>query len=645
MASNKQVFFNILLSVLLGLGLVTPKAFGAAGDLDLGFGEAGRVITLPPGSEGAFPAAAMLQPDGKIVTGGLASFARNGGRNIDFCLIRYLPDGSLDTSFGTDGIVITNFPGGRPEDFTGDGIQDLVLQPDGKILAVGFTVISDNLPISQDPPSGDINFALARYHPDGSLDSSFGNQGLVTLDFSSRNVEDSIHGVALLPDGRILVAGNVDRSATNEEDFALARFLPNGALDPSFGNAGRVQTDLRGGSHDQAQEIALQPDGRILVGGRSGVPAMLASEDFVVLRYNADGTPDNNFGNGGMALANFFPAPATGGDPSEDAAFDLALQPDGKIVLAGTAAIISLPASQIAVARFQADGTPDSSFGTDGLVTSGFEDILSGSLASGSSLLLMASGDLIVGGGAGRIQPTLDVDFALARYSADGSLNGNFGRGGKVVSSFPEIGNGIDSINDLALQADGKIVALGLTPIAVDGNRTLFGFGLTRYLGDSADLSMQKTADREKVTEGEEFSFTLTAGNQGPAVAGGVTVSDELPSTVDFVSASPSQGSCSGSQVIVCNLLTLNPGATATVKLTVRANGSGPLVENSATVSGQVEDENPANNRSTATVQVLASLTLQGGGCQMTPAQQGAPLSILLGFFLPAVMLGLQRRR
>ena len=190
-----------LATAAVALALITaalPAAAAAApGDLDPTFGSGGKVTTDVGGSDGA--QAVAIQGDGKVVAAGLGNFAGPG--TGDFALARYNPDGSLDTSFGSGGKVTTDFGGF-------DAASAVAIQPDGKIIAAGR--------------SGSGDFALARYNPDGSLDSSFGSGGKVTTDFGGF---DSAFGVALQADGKIVAAGFQATSTQRGTDIAVARYL------------------------------------------------------------------------------------------------------------------------------------------------------------------------------------------------------------------------------------------------------------------------------------------------------------------------------------------------------------------------------------------------------------------------------------
>ena len=288
--------------ILVGL-LLLPVGVMAqeAGDLDTSFGVGGKVITDFSGSNDEATAVA-LQPDGKIVVVGGSSISEIGGL---FALARYLPNGTLDTTFGGDGRVTTDVGGGIA--------HAVALQPDGKIVVAGS---------STGPLTGLTDFALARYLPSGTLDTTFGGTGLVTTDFGG--FDDIAIAVMLQPDGKIVVVGRATSNpATGHTDFALARYLPNGTLDTTFGDNGRVTTAFE--DHSTAVAVALQLDGKIVAIGEAN-NLSTGNRDFALARYHPNGTLDTTFDGDGRVTTEF----------ERDApAADLALQPDGKIVLAG----------------------------------------------------------------------------------------------------------------------------------------------------------------------------------------------------------------------------------------------------------------------------------------------------------------------
>ena len=429
-----------LLAVWTVTGWAAPPP--GAGDLDATFGIGGMVTTDFPGSDIA--EALAIQANGRIVVAGQSCA---GAAGCDFAVARYLSTGLLDGTFGTGGKVTTDFGASY------DQAQAVALQADGKIVVAGFQC--PGAP-SGCPLGSDLDFALARYNPNGSLDATFGIGGRVTTDFSGGS-DDRGYGVAVQADGDIVVAGRTCSGSTC--DFALARYGGTGALDVTFGVGGKVTTDFAG-FIDEGFAVVVQPlDGRIVAAGASG-------GNFALARYNPNGSLDGGFGTGGKVTTDF----AT----SSDTAFALALQADGRIVAAGRA---QEPDSQgvdvqFAVARYDADGSLDAGFGTAGTVLTGFA---AHSFDVGRNVAVQADGKLVVAGFTQRQQK--DPDFALARYSTDGSLDNGFGKKGKVTTDFA---NGNDGAAAIAIQGDGNIVAAGssqtLQPLAPPD------FAVARYL-------------------------------------------------------------------------------------------------------------------------------------------------------------------
>jgi uncharacterized delta-60 repeat protein len=425
------------------------------GSLDSTFGMSGKVVT--PGFGTAYGAA--------LVAGGkIAAVGANPGQNITapFVVARYNPDGSLDSSFGTGGKVTTVFQG--TVDSQG---QAVALQPDGKIVVVGgSTGTADN------------DFDLARYNPDGSLDVTFGAGGRIITDFGS--AMDMAHGVVVQKDGRIVVVG------TTMNGFAVARYNVDGSLDGTFGSSGKVITDF-GNLGAGAFGVVVQADGRLVVVGTDG-------KDFALVRYNPDGSLDATFGTGGKVTTDFA--------GRMDSASGVVLQPDGKIVAVGSTSVLigHFFSADFALARYNPDGSLDSTFGTGGTAT-----VSSGSLRLTPGVALQADGRIVVAGSVSGGGGT----FAVLRFTASGSLDSTFGTGGKVTTGF---GN-FDNAHAVAIQADGKIVAAGETRTI--GSPT-GGFALARY---NPDGSLD-------VTFGNGGKAITTFGGLGDAAAGIVIQTD-----------------------------------------------------------------------------------------------------------------------
>jgi uncharacterized delta-60 repeat protein len=324
-----------------------------AASLDPGFGDQGRVVLDFGGMTSAVAGGVAIQPDGRIVAGGWI-----GG---SFGLVRLLPDGALDPSFGTGGIARLGFGAEGP----GHNVPALAIQQDGKFVIAGSV-----------HGSGGLDFALARVNPDGSLDPSFGNAGTLDTPVAPGGADDVANDVAVRPDGRILAVGAADGPAGG--DFAAARYLGDGRLDPSFGTGGIATVPMAPDTPgDSAAAVALDADGRAVLAGTTIQPD--TSFDIAALRLTAAGAADPSFGGDGWSRF------APDGDAWQGVK-DVAVLPDGGSLVAGWSFRTTYAHPQIAVVRMLPDGSPDPSFGTDGVVLTAVgdtQDMAGGLLQSG----------------------------------------------------------------------------------------------------------------------------------------------------------------------------------------------------------------------------------------------------------------------
>ncbi len=405
---------------------VTPPP---SGGLDPGFGSNGKVSTAFGGDDTAM----ALQADGKIVM--------VGGSGTDFVLARYNLDGSLDTSFGSGGLVTSDVGVG-----SADEARAVAIQADGKIVVAGNAVVgrtSNN--------QFNFDFALARFNADGSPDLSFGSGGKVTTDFNGQT--DRAFALAIQGDGKIVVAGSATPASGISTDFAVARYDSAGAPDGSFGSGGKLTTDI-GGAIDIAQNIVVQPNGAILVSGVLTLGSSPVLGHAGLARYDAIGNPDNSFGTAGkLTLPNLALGEA------------LALQADGRIVIAGSAPVGGR--SAFAVMRLGGNGAIELGFGSSGLATVAFsiEDDFA------RAVLVQADGRIVV---AGQSSNRINPDVAVARFDTNGAPDASFGSAGKLTIDF--FGS-FDGAENVAVQPDGKLVVGGF---ATNGTRT--GYGLARIL-------------------------------------------------------------------------------------------------------------------------------------------------------------------
>jgi uncharacterized delta-60 repeat protein len=293
-----------------------------------------------------------------------------------------------------------------------------------------------------------LTFSVATPAAPGELDPAFGRGGRMLTDFGLST--DIAYAVALQPDGKIVVAGTAyTNNDFSGEDFALARYNTNGTLDRSFGINGRVTTDFPGLAA-VISAVLVQPDGKIVVAG-GAFPLFTFLGDIKLARYNPNGSLDQGFGNGGIVTTDF--------DGHGSYAFSLALQPDGKIVAAGTSFVAfssdDSSDTDFALLRYNADGSPDTTFGSsgNGRVSTDFDGFNDDAFA----VLIRPDGKIVVAGSAKN--PADFYDFALVRYGANGAPDTSFGAAGKVHTDFG--GHNFDRAHAAALQPDGKIVAAG----------------------------------------------------------------------------------------------------------------------------------------------------------------------------------------
>jgi uncharacterized delta-60 repeat protein len=423
--------------LLMAVALVAG-ATAADGDLDASFGSGGTVTTDFSGEQDVANAL-VSQKNGKLVAAGYSGVA--------FAVTRYNTDGSLDRGFGTGGKVLTHFSGN-----SFDFAYGVAIQSDGKIVVAG-----------QSNVSGSSDFAVARYSIHGDLDKSFGSGGKVVTDFTGHASYEGAFAILIQSNGKIVLGGV--SNATGSADFALARYNTDGSLDTSFGSGGKVTTDFGGcDSCDVATALAIQQDGKIVAAGVSG-----ANDDyFAISRYNSNGSLDTSFGNGGKVLT-----------PFNGFASGVAIQQDGKIVAAGYSGGPNVCnggdyGSDFALARYNTDGSLDTSFGCGGKMTTDFAG--NGSVDQARAVAVQKDAKIVAAGFSGFSGPPgTGYDFALARYDPNGSLDANFGHGGKATTDF----GSSDFGEALVVQSDGQIVVAG----EGDNEGSRGGnFALARYL-------------------------------------------------------------------------------------------------------------------------------------------------------------------
>lgn len=444
-----------LIAAFAAANLACAGASADPGDLDPGFGLDGRALV--DFGAGVAQARAMGRlPDGRLVLAG------SSGADLpdDNCAVTVLtPAGAPDPSFGIDGRVELDFDPARV-----NVCEDLVVQPDGRIVLAGYRETALT--------AGTRDFMVIRLLADGALDESFSDNGYAFANFALpgpivRSIDEA-YALALQPDGRVVVAGRAER-APGDYDIAVARFLPDGAPDDSFGENGRAVLGIDDGAPtlDEAWAVAIQEDGRIVLAGTS------TGDDsrMFAARLTTEGLPDASFNLGGHRLVGFGLVPSALGRA-------LAIRDDGALLVGGY--VHDGETADFAVAALHADGTFDVGFGSDGRVTIdlGAED--------GAFAMTMDAAGRLVLGGVSIVGGSADI--AALRLLPDGTPDASFGDGGGVIVGFDLVDPPEDT--DLAravlVQPDGSIVLAGAA--VVGGVPQGADFAAVRLQGDEETL-------------------------------------------------------------------------------------------------------------------------------------------------------------
>jgi len=403
---------SVVLAALAIFGvLIATGAFAAPGDLDTSFNGRGTQTFNFGGADRATRVA--IAPDGGIVAIG-STDATGGG---DFAVVRALANGTPDPNFGTAGKVSVGTQPGAND--IGGG---LVALPNGQIVIAGRGNTTED-------------FVAKRLTATGTVDTTFGTAGTAVVDFGAN---EDVANVLRQPDGKLVLAGSTS-TGPSASDFAIARLNADGSIDTTFNGTGKQTVDF--GGIDSAYGAALTPDGKIVVAGEGG-----PGNDMLIARLNSDGSLDSSFGTGGKATVDF------GG---HDGALDVAVQPDGKIVLVGRTDTVG--SGDFAIARLNTNGTLDTTFSGDGELTAGYgaanELALGVAIQQNGKIVVLGNGDA-------------SLDFVLLRLNADGSPDASFGTGGTVAVDF----HGGEFDGGVAIQPDGQIVLVGSTNNADDAS-------------------------------------------------------------------------------------------------------------------------------------------------------------------------------
>lgn len=408
-----------MLKLSVFLALFSCLSIAKSGDLDQSFGQGGKIITDFFGRTDVGKNL-LIDSNKKILISGSAT---KNSTSDHFALARYNEDGTLDTSFDTDGKVTTSKI--AENKYVAEGIDGVALQSDGKIVACGRGYFESNA-----------GLALIRYNQNGSLDRSFAEEGMAF----SPDAQEQNFPLALTLDSadKIIVVAAAFKQRPESSSFAVFRFNADGSLDKSFGVDGKATTKIVPGN-DVPRAVKIDAEGRIVVAGFNG------HSKFTVVRYSSEGVLDSSFGREGIAIITFSP----GGTDTLNA---LAIQADGKIVVGGDVQVGSFAGLRMVdfgLARLTSEGELDLSFNQTGKQISEFVQPAASSLWA---LALQTDGKIIAVGDASIVK-----GLGVARYNLDGSLDQSFGEDGKQIVPFANTCHW----EGVAIQEDGKIVAGG----------------------------------------------------------------------------------------------------------------------------------------------------------------------------------------
>ncbi len=574
-----------------GMALVR---YNRDGSLDTTFGNAG-VNTPSIGTRNWDSGQSVaVQADGKILVAGSADTGVIGS-NSDFALVRYDSNGNLDTTFSEDGKQTTNIGGSSS---TWDEGYSVLAQSDGKILVAGLTGPSEEI-------------AVVRYLEDGSLDTTFSTNGIQTTGVTANDVKTC--SVMLQTDGKILVAGtstNYARGAFNE--FALVRLNSDGSFDTTFSEDGKLTTAIGSTSDNYGQCIALQSDGKIVVAGFM-VTGTFSYSDFVLLRYNTDGSLDTTFNGNGRVIT---------GISLYDLGYSVTLQKDGKILVAGATRANS--SYDFALIRYNSNGSLDTSFSSDGVLTTAIglsEDI-------GYDVAVQSDGKILVSGAS----KNYSYDFALARYNQDGSLDRSFDAR-KIAN---HVGTQNYTENSVAVVLDSTYVISDAELDAIDN-----------YSGSSIFIARHGGANPEdRFSIGGNFS-ELVENNfliyDQSTIIGRVNRNSEGALEIVFIN--------SVSQSLVNNVLQSirysntsdNPSPSVQIDLTfndgntgAQGTGSAQSVTGSTTVYITAVNDAPSGGNGVKIVSANNSYTLSAADFGFADAEDGSTLTAVRIDSLPS---------
>ncbi len=422
----------------LGIIIIASNVYSQAGSLDSSFGTGGKVVTsINSGADKAY--AVALQMDGKIIVAGMTTNASTGK---DFACLRYNSNGTLDSTFGTNGVVTNDVQTGSD-----DVIYSVAIQSDGKIILAGYSDDGSNK-----------NAALIRLNTNGTLDTSFGTSGKVLTDFITGRADEiktvKIHSLT----GNIIVGGTSSVTSTNSQ-AVIARYTSAGLLDTTFNITGKVLLANASGSgtyFNVIEDLGLKSNGKISAIGWINQQGLSWSANYYGCRLNSNGTMDTSFSTDGLIVTN-------GGFNGDDKAFSMILNSDDSILYSGGGYLSTLEYDYF-LGLFDSTGST--------AVGKAFFDY--GSLVKDISygMGIDSTGKIVLAGS--NVTSVTSSTFGVARVNADYSIDTTFGTAGKVTTTFST--NTTNEAFDMTIQTDDKIIAVGYT-----GN----DFAIARYNGNA----------------------------------------------------------------------------------------------------------------------------------------------------------------
>lgn len=412
-----------LLSFILPVFLISLYSTAQDGTLDNSFGNDG-LVKLALGTFDDKIHDMIVQPDGKILLAGFSYV-----ESYNFAIIRLNSNGSLDETFGNNGKVVLPVGSNNSDPFNGDKAYGLSLTPDGKIVIVGeaFDRVSK------------FNVGIIQLLSNGALDTTFGNNGIVSIPVPSADA----YTRSCVVDGKSNIYITGGAYSSNQLDVFILKCDRYGQLDTTFGASGIVVYPVYKFQNDMANKILIDKNEKLML---AGTAYNTTNEDYLIMRFNANGTPDTTFAEKGYEVIGFFGS-------SNEQCYGMAIQEDEKIILAGHS---NNSFYDVILTRLNSDGSKDLSFGSSGVTyTNHGTDT---DTAQSTDIVIQPDGKIIAGGLASLSQK---LNYAMTRYNTDGTLDNSFGSDGFVYTNFTSISD--DQALAIALQEDGKILLAGQT--------------------------------------------------------------------------------------------------------------------------------------------------------------------------------------